>query len=378
MSVEVRELSLGSKMQPFLDVVDTVYADDPMYVRPLDFDLKGRLSPKHPYFKHAQGTNFVAFRNGRPVGRITAHIDQRHLQRYNDATGFFAFFDTINDAEVAQRLLDEAASWLARRGMRNIRGPISLNMAEEVGCLVEGFDTPPMILMPHHRHYQGQLIEAAGFGRIRDFFAWRYVVGNIPPRAARGHEEIARLPEVRVRMIDSKNFQRDVAQLLDIYKDAWEDSWGFTGLTEEEAARTGSELRLIMIPELTRIIDIDGEAAAMAYAVPNINEMIADLGGKIGVTEMAKLLYRLKVRGPKTARLIGLGIRKKYRHVRKYAGLSAYLYVEMNRAGQRLGIQWGELSYTDEANGPVNVGIKMMGGQIYKRYRLFERAVTPT
>jgi hypothetical protein len=248
-------------------------------------------------------------------------------------------------------------------------------MAEEVGCLVQGFDTPPMLLMPHHGPHQGALIEQAGFSRLRDFYAWRYTVGNVPARAKRGHDAIRALPEVRVRRIDLKNLQRDVAQLLDIYQDAWSDSWGFVRLTSDEARKIGDDLKLIAIPELTRIIDIDGEPAAMAYALPNVNEMIADLGGKLLPFGFARLLYRFKVKGPKSARLVGLGIRKKYRHIRKYAGLSAFLYAEMNQSSEKLGVRWGELSYTDEQNAAVNVGIKMMGGEIYKRYRVYERSI---
>jgi hypothetical protein len=375
MTVDVREIPLGGDLKPFLDVVDTIYKDDPSYVRPLDLDVKSRLARKHPYFAHSEGTNFVAYYRGRPAGRLTAHINRLHLDRYKDDTGFFGFFDTVDDAAVAKALIDRAAEWLGARGIKKIRGPLTLNMAEEVGCLVEGFDTPPMLLMPHHRWYQGNLIEHAGLTGIRDFYAWRYTVGNVPPRALRGHESISKLPEVTVRQVDMKHLKRDVMTLLDIYQDAWDDSWGFVQLTREEAEKAGEDMKLIAIPELTRIVDIDGEPAAMAYALPNINEMIGDLHGKVFPIGLPKLLYRLKVKGPVTARLVGLGIKKKFRNVRKYAGLSAYLYTEMNRAGADIGLKWGELSYTDEANGPMNVGIKLMGGQIYKRYRLYERAV---
>ena len=375
MTVDLREIPLGGKLKPFLDVVDTIYAGDPSFVRALDLDTKGRLDPKNPYFSHGEGTNFVAYRTNRPVGRITAHTNRLHLDRYQDGVGFFGFFDTIDDPEVARALIDRAADWLRARGMRAIRGPLTLNMAEEVGCLAEGFETPPMLLMPHHRPYQAGLIEQAGLKQVREMFAWRYTFGKIAPRALRGHESITKLPEVRVRRVDMKNLQRDVAQMLDIYQDAWSDTWAFVELTSAEAAKIGQDLKLIAVPELTRIIDIDGEPAAMAYALPNINELIRDFGGKLFPLGLPRLLYRLKVKGAKTARVVGLGIRQKYRNARKYAGLSAFLYVELNRSGQKLGIEWGELSYTDEANAPVNVGIKLMGGEIYKKYRLYERPI---
>src|SRR5690606_25807468 len=167
-----------------------------------------------------------------------------------------------------------------------------------------------------------------------------------------------------------KNLEGDVRTIMDIYNDAWSENWGFVPLTEKELAKMASDMKLILMPKLAYITEIDGEAAAVALALPNINAMIGDLNGSLFPTGIAKLLYRLKIKGPDEARLIILGIRKKYRHVRKYAALSAYLYVKMNDAAAALGIKWGELSWTLEDNGPVNVGIKLMGGKIYKRYRI--------
>ncbi len=373
MAVEIREIPLGGDLRPFLDVVDYIYRDDPMFVRPLDLDLKERLSKKNPFFAHAEGTCFAAFRNDRCVGRVTAQIDRSHLDRYKDDAGFFGFFDTIDDAEVAKGLLDAAADWLKERKMKRIRGPLSLNINEELGCLIEGFDTPPMILMPHHLPYQGGLAEKAGLAKLKDFYAWRYTVGDVPPRATKAHDEIAGLPEVRARTLDMKRLEEEVRTVMDIFNDAWSDNWSSVPLSEAELRKTAADMKLLLMPELTRLVTIDGEPAAFAIALPNINEMIKDLHGKLFPVGLPKILWRLKVEGPKTARLILLGIRKKYRHVRKYAGLSTYMYVQMNRSGQRTGIKWGELSWTVEDNGPVNVGIRFMGGKVYKKYRVFER-----
>jgi hypothetical protein len=373
MALEIRSIPLGGDLRPFLDVVDYIYRDDRSFVRPLDLELKDRLSTKNPFFAHAEGTCFAAFRNGKPVGRVTAQIDRAHLDRHRDGAGFFGFLDTIEDPVVSKGLLDRAGDWLKDRRMERMRGPISLNINEELGCLVEGFDTPPMVLMPHHRPYQGELIEQAGFKKLKDFYAWRYSVGDVPKRAVKAHEEIAALPEIQTRSVDMKNIQNEVRIVMDIFNDAWMDNWGFVPLSEAELRKFASDLKLFLVPELTRLVTIDGEPAAFAIVLPNINEAIRDLGGKLFPLGLPKLLWRLKVEKPKTARLALLGIRRKYRHVRKYAGLSTYLYVEMNRAGVRTGIQWGELSWTVEDNAPVNVGIKFMGGKIYKKYRVYER-----
>ncbi len=376
MSVEIRESPIGKgSLTSFLDVVDYVYRGDPAYVRPLDMMLKDQLSKKNPFFEHGEGAYFTAHRNGFCVGRCTAQIDRLHLNRYRDDAGFFGFFDTVDDEEVARALLDSARRWLKERGMKRMRGPFSLCINEELGCLVEGFDTPPMIFMSHHRPYQGGLIEKAGLAKLKDFYAWRYQVGNIPERAAKATREIEQLPEVSARHVDVKNLERDVRIVMDVFNDAWSDNWGFVPFTESELRKMAADLRLIIDPEITYIAYVDGEPAAVALATPNLNEAIRDLGGKVLGPGLPKLLYRLKVKGTKTARLAILGIKKKYRSQRKYAGLSIYLYSKMNEAGRRSGYQWGELSWTLEDNGPVNVAIKLMGGKIYKRYRVYEREI---
>jgi hypothetical protein len=382
MSLEIRRTPIGKdlsrgegkrNLHDFLGVVDYVYRDDPNYVRPLDFDLKDRLSRKNPFFEHAEGTLFTAVRNGKPVGRCTAQIDREHLSRYRDDIGFFGFLDTVDDPDVATALLDAASAWLKERGMRAIRGPISLSMNEEIGCLVDGFDTPPMILMPHARPYQGALIEKAGLAKIKDVFAWRYVPGDVPPRARKAKEEIEKLPEVTARTVDRKNLERDVRIFMDIFNDAWSDNWGFVPMTESELLKMSQDLKLLIVSELTLLVSVDGEPCAIAIALPNLNALIQDFHGKVSPVTLAKLLWRLKVVGPDQARLAILGIRKKLRHVRKYAGLSAYMYTRLNEAGLKLGIRWGELSWTLEDNGPVNVGIKLMGGKVYKTYRVYQK-----
>jgi hypothetical protein len=372
MAVEIREIRLGENLGPFLDVVDFVYRSDPNYVRSLDFDLKERLSPKNPFFEHAEGTVFTAYRNGVCVGRVTAQIDHEHLAKHADNTGFFGFLDTINDQEVASALLASARTWLRNRGMKRIRGPLSLSTNEEVGCLVEGFDTPPMMMMPHHRRYQGELIEGAGLARAKTLYAWRYEVGALKPRVAKALEEVSAMSEVSIREVRRSQFEADTRTIMEIFNDAWSDNWGHVAATPSELKKIARDLWLVANPELALIASINGEPAAVAVAVPNINEVIADFNGKLLPLGLPKLLYRLKVQQPKTARLWFLGIRKQYRNNRRYAGLSAALYAKLNAAGKRLGIQWGELSWTDEDNGPVNAAIKMMGGTIYKKYAVYE------
>jgi len=374
--LEIRQIPMGGRIDDFLNIVDHIYWDDPAYVRPLDMELRDRLNPKkNPFFQHGEGAIFCAYRGGRCVGRVTAQIDRDHLARYRDATGFFGLLDTVDDADVARALLARAESWLRGKGMTRVRGPLSLSINEELGCLVEGFDTPPYVMMPHHRRYQGSLIEKAGYQKAKDFYAWSYRVGDLNARVKRAREEVLSLPEVSYRRASLKNLDADVELLVEIYNDAWQDNWGFVPFTRREVEKMASDFRPLLVPEITCIVSIDGEPAAMALAIPNINELAYDFKGKL-LPNLPKLLWRLKVKGPRSARLILLGIRRKWRGVRKYAALSAFMYAEMNDGGRKLGIREGELGWTLEDNGRVNAGIQLMGAKLYKKYRVYEKSLT--
>jgi hypothetical protein len=378
MSIEVRAFDHKDKatFKDFREVVCDIFRDDPHWIRPLDMDLQERFNPKkNPFFDHAEVGCWVAYKEGQRVGRITAQVDREHLKRFDDDVGFFGFFDTVDDEQVAQALLNEAQRWLLARGCKRMRGPVSLSLHEECGCLIDGFDSPPMLIMPHHRPYQAGLIEGAGVPQLKELYAWKYDMGSIPARALKGHQLISELPEVTARPINMKRLAEDMAMVMAIYNDAWGDNWGFVPATDREVDKTCADLKLIAIPELTRLVFVDGEPAALAMAMPDLNEIIADFNGKLFPLNFVKLLWRLKMRGPRRARLFMLGIKKKYRAVRRLAGLSAYLYVEIHRAGEKLGVKEGELSWTLEDNAAINVGIKMMGARVYKRYGVFEKEI---
>jgi hypothetical protein len=374
--VDIRHISPGGRLDDFLDVVDYIYRDDPAYVRPLDMLLRDQLHPKkNPFFQHGEAAIFCAYRNDKPVGRATASIDREHLARHDDGAGFFGFLDTVDDEVVARELLASAEAWLRARGMKRARGPLSLNINEELGCLISGFDTPPFIMMPHHRPYQSRLIEQAGYTKAKDFYAWTYKVGDLNARVKRAHDEVKSLPEISYRRVSQRTLDADVDVMFDIFNDAWSDNWGFVPASRREAQKMASDFRLLLIPEITSIVSIEGEPAAFALAIPNLNELGADFGGKLLPLGAPKLLWRLKVKGPKSARLIMLGIRKKWRLNRRYAGLSAFLYAEMSNGGRDVGIERGELGWTLEDNGRVNAGIMTMGAKIYKTYRVYEKAL---
>lgn len=377
MTIEIREHAPGKDIHDFLRAARVVFEGDAAWVPPLEFEMRQRLTPgKNPFFLRGDLALFTAWKDGRLVGRVSAQIDHEHLRRYQDRTGFFGFFDTLDDEEVGRALIDAAARWLARRGMTRMRGPLSLTMNEEVGVLIEGFEHPPHVMMSHSRQWQDRIARAAGLEKARDLFAWRFDVGKIPERARRAWEDVKALPEVRLRSIEPRRMDRELRIILDVFNDAWRQNWGFVEATPEEARKMAQDLRLILDPDIAFIAEIDGRPAAVCIALPNLNEVIRDFDGKLNPITVAKLIWRLKIRRPKSGRLMMLGIKSDYRNVRRYAGLSHALYVEIAMRGEKRGYEWGELSWTLEDNRPINLGIKSMGATIYKKYRVYEKAIT--
>ncbi|MEO8799533.1 MAG: hypothetical protein ABI551_16695, partial [Polyangiaceae bacterium] len=286
------------------------------------------------------------------------------------------FFDTIDDDEVGKALIAAAEKWLRERGMKRMRGPLSLYANEEIGVLIDGFDSPPVLMMGHSRSYQGRICEAAGLTKEKDLFCWRYGRDMVfPDRVLKAWEQIKSLPEVRLRSVDTSRMQAETEAIMDIYNDAWTGKWGYVPALPDEVAKIARDLKLILDEDLAFVAEIDGKVAGMCIMLPNVNEAIQGLGGKLLPTGFLKLLYRLKVRHPKSTRLMMLGIKSEYRHVKKYGGLSAAMYVEVAKRGAAKGYEWGELSWTREDDAPINLGIRAMGARVYKKYRVYEKTI---
>jgi hypothetical protein len=289
--------------------------------------------------------------------------------------GFFGFFDTIDDQEVASALLAAAEKWLAGRGMTVMRGPFSLSINEETGMLVEGFDSPPTIMSPHHRSYQGGLAEGAGLHKVKDCYGWKYEVAPAPARAQKAWETISSLPEVRFRSVKPSNLKKEVHDILDVFNDAWQNNWGFVPATDAEAKKMAADLQLILDKQLSFFAEIDGQPVAICVCLPNLNEVIFDFDGKLNPINIVKLIWRLKIRRPKSARLMLLGIRTELRGKKRYAPLATAVIAELVRRGLKEGYEWAELGWTLEDNRLINAAIQGMGAQVYKRYRIFEKSI---
>jgi hypothetical protein len=379
MTVEVKKHEPGDDVRDFLRTAHVVFEGDPAYVPPLEFDIGQRLDPKkNPLFAHARAALFTAHRDGQPLGRISASIDDEWLHTWKDDAGHFGFFDTTDDPEVAAALLEAAEGWLREQGMQRVVGPMSLSANEEIGLLVDGFEHPPVLMMAHSRQWQAKHLEANGYTKEKDLFCWRFDRGTeLTPRTLRAHAAIAALPEVTLRSISMKKLKEELSVVLDIYNEAWAGKWGFVPITRAEVEKMVEDLSMVLDPDIAFIAVIDGEPVGMCIMIPNLNEAIADLGGRLFPFGWAKFLWRIKVTHPKSARLMLLGIRERIRkNFKRYGGLSAAMYVEVARRGLDKGYEWSELSWTREDDSPINLGIRSMGAKKYKTYRVYKKELS--
>ena len=381
MALEIRPVESKKELEAFLHVPWTLgMKSDPNWVPPLLDDYRRSLNPKKsPFLKHGEVKCFLALQDGQPVGRISAQIDTDFDKQWPQEKGiaFFGFFDSKDDPATARALFDAAAGWARGKGRTQIRGPFTLDSKGEVGVLVEGFDTPPRIGMPHNRPYLGPLIESAGLAKAKDFYAWWYTSGHIDERTRKIAERTLQLPNVRVRTMDLSNFRREVDIVRDIYNSAWSQNWNFTPFTSAELEIIATEYKMFVDTEIALIAEVDGKPAAMCFAIPDVNEMVRDLDGELmkNPLNLAKLLWRLKFRRPNHARLLLLGVKEEYRASHRYGTLAAVLYVEVARRGAARGYVGGELSWTLEDNVMINRGIERMGARKYKTYRVYEKPI---
>ncbi|TWS96882.1 dATP pyrophosphohydrolase [Reyranella sp. CPCC 100927] len=366
-------------MRAFIDLPKRLYRGHAGYVPHLDMERRDTFNPaKNPYFQHAQVRFWLARRADRVVGRISAQVDRAHLDRHADATGLFGCMDAEDDPAVYAALLSAAEAWLRDNGMKRIRGPLSLSINEEVGLQIEGFDSRPMLLIPYHPPYAAARVEAQGYAKAKDVVSYDYDVQNAEPTIGRKLIERGGLAgRVKVRTADMKRFDAEVRTLLDIFNDAWSDNWGYVPFTEAEIAVAAKTLKPVVIRDLAIFVDVDGETVAFIVALANLNEALSDLDGKLLPFGWAKLAWRLLVDKPKSARVPLMGVRKKFRnHPLLGAGLAMMAIDALRENGKRIGMKTAELGWILEDNKPTNNIIRSVGGKLYKKHRIYEKALS--
>ncbi len=374
-TVEIVPVQGRRLLNRFIRLPERFYRDDPHYVAPLHLERLEALTPKNPFFGNADIQFWIARKDGRDVGRISAQIDHQALALRPNATGQFGLIAGEDDPAVFEALIATAAGWLRARGMTRMQGPFNLSIKEEMGLLVDGFDTPPMLLMGHDRPYVGERLEALGLRKEKDVYAYLYdITGDLPAGARRLLDRP--LPsDFRVRRLDLKRYDDEVRVITDIFNDAWLENWGFVPLSEVETDHLGKSLKPLLDPRLVSIVEHKDEPVGFLVCLPNLNEAIRDLRGRLLPFGWAKLLWRLKVSGLKTARVPLMGVKRSA--ARGVIGkLLPFLLIDaVRKEAAGMGFTHVELSWILEDNMPMRHINESLGGTLYKTYRIYEMPI---
>jgi GNAT superfamily N-acetyltransferase len=367
--IKIETVKTQKDLDAFIKLPWSIYKGDPNWVPPLLSEVREILdTARNPFWQHARREIFLARdMAGNPVGRIVAIIDPSQNEFHGDKTGFFGFFECVNDQETADLLFDEAKKCLKAGGMTVMRGPMNPSMNDECGFLLEGFDSPPVAMMTYTPQYYLELAQHYGLRKAKDLYALiKMLKDGVPERLGKIIDRTEKNTRVKVRQLEMKNFVRDIQYLKDIYNSAWEKNWGFIPMTSAEMDLAAEKLKQFVKPELVLFAEIDGQPVGVSVTVPDINQVLIKLDGKLGPVGLAKFLYyRNKIDGIRS--LIG-GVKKEYRNT----GIISVLYRETEKAAVRLGYKWCELSWNLEDNDLINKFDEALGGKVYKKYRICE------
>ena len=361
----------------FIDFPYRLHARDPHWVPPLRRDVATLLSrDKNPFFEHAEAEYFLAEREGAVVGRIAGVSNRLHNETHNDRVGFFGFFECEQDQAVADALFQAAAEWLKTRGHDVMRGPASFSTNDECGLLVDGFDTPPTLMMPHNPPYYLRLLDGAGFRRAKDLLVYRggyeSIYIPVPERLARGTELIRKRQGITLRPFNMAAFERDVERIKQIYNKAWERNWGFIPMTDRELDHLAEQFKPVVVPELVPFAEKDGEPIGFGLCLPDLNAVFRrHRSGRLTPALVADLLLSLKLKRVRRLRILLLGIVPEWRG----KGVDAMLYHWIWTTAPKHGFLWGEAGWILEDNPAMNAGLEKMEFSVYKTYRLYDRAL---
>lgn len=371
-SYRIVEVTERKTLMDFIRAPAAAQAQDPNWVAPLELMRREDFSPKHPYFQHAEWQGFVAYKDNRPVGRISAQIDRLYHEHHDANTGFFGLIEGVDDPVLFQALTEAAEYWLRDRGMNRILGPFNLGVNQEVGLLVDGFDTQPYFMMGHAQPYYATQLEALGYRGCQDMLAYLAPPHfELPKLFARQLRRVEK--EAVIRPLDRSRKKEELAAIRDVFNDAWSDNWSFVPFTDAEFEAVGNELMYVVPEDLAMVAELDGRAVGFIIMVPNINEIIGDLHGKLLPFGWAKLLWRLKVKFPTTARVPLMGVRREYHHSSLGPSLAIALIEKVRKAGYARGVRMVETSWILEDNDGMRKIMEHIGGKVSKRYRMFEK-----
>lgn len=352
----------------FLEFPYRHYRGDSLWVPPLRVEQRALFDVRrHPFYREAEMERFLAVSGGRTVGRIAAILDHRYIRHHGENAGWFGFFESEEDPEIVAALVGAAAEWLARRGIRIMRGPMNPSANYECGLLVEGFDSPPCIMMPYNPPYYDRLLQQVGLRKARDLYAWHTTATEIQvQRAEHVAQRAAREHGVRVRPVRLKDFQAELERFFQIYNAAWSRNWGFAPMSREEMEYLGRQMRPIVDPNLALLAEIRDKPVGCALALPDINQALRHARGRLFPLGLFKILYHK--RSIRRMRVLILGVLEEYRTT----GAAAALYAALFRNGRRAGYEEGEFSWVLEDNVLMNRSLEALGARRYKTYRIYE------
>jgi GNAT superfamily N-acetyltransferase len=373
-TVDIEEVNGTAGMHEFIRFPWKVYQGNPNWVPPLRNEVESLLSEKrNPFFQHAEVACFLARKNGETVGRIAAIVDRNHIQYHNERTGFFGFFECLADCAVARELLDTAAKWLKTRDIEIMRGPMNPSTNYECGFLLEGFDSPPMVMMTYTPAYYLDYMERCGMTTARNLYAYITVIRDVAAGARLERLAAAvkaRVPGLTVRPANMRQFPQEVEAVQEIYNSAWNHNWGFVPMTAAETGALAKRLKPLIVPELMIMAEVNGKPAAFFVAVPDYNQVLGKLNGALGPVGIAKFLwYSRKINA---IRVMAMGVSAEFRK----KGIEGLLYLESFKAAVQKGYERAEFSWILEDNILMQRGCELMGGKLYKKYRIYEKKIS--
>lgn len=376
--IEIRELGHGAAFSDWVAVPVLVHKDDPHFIRQLDIKERLRIARWFsPFFKTGTAAFFVAYRGGRPVGRVSAQVNPAFQALHDPDAGHFGFFDCIDDMDVSNALFGAAKAWLALRGCRSVIGPFSLTINEESGLLVDGFDEPAAMLMDQSRPYAARLVEGAGFSKAMDAYAFR-VRGSVDATPIR---KLARLAleggELTVRKARGERLADEMRQFVEIFNDAWSGNWGFVPWTDADVRAMARDIKPFFRDEFGAVVEIGGQPVGFAMIIPDFNEVIASFGGRLLPFNWWRLYRDMKDVRSRRFRIPLLGIRREYQRSVLGAKILALLVTALLEKTHLRAYDWVELSWVLEANRPMFSLCRMAAGAPAKQYR-FYRAEIPS
>lgn len=366
--MKIKVVATKSDLMEFIKFPWKIYKNDSLWVPQLIDDYKFILT-ENPFWEHAEKQLFIAYSDkGEAVGRIAAVIDKNFIEFQGENTGFFGFFEAVDDKNVAQTLYDSAKKWLLQKGMSKMMGPANPSTNDEMGFLCEGFDSSPRLMMPYNPEYYLSLAESCGLKKAKELYAYNMDVSKGPIERLERLNNIAqkKLPGLKVRSFDIKKFESEIEKAVTIYNSAWEKNWGFVPWTKKEFYTNAKKMKDLLDLGTTLLAEIDGEPVGMLISVPDYNMVLKKLDGKLFPFGLLKFLYyKGKI---DASRLMIMGVVKTHRQ----KGIEGVMYLDALKATMKRGIKECEFSWILDDNIMTQRACEMMGGKLYKKYRVYE------